>query len=88
MIFNIRISEAIGLFIIGLTCALFVVMPAAASAAVYGYVDTTGQVKSVTADDWMTAMATAPGIHMHSGVFLFTMPSDYMIVGEMIGGVN
>ena len=53
-----------------------------ANAASYAYVTTTGEVKSVTANDWMTAILTAPGIHIHSGVLLLKSAADFMIVGD------
>ncbi len=65
-----------------------VAAPAPASAAVYGYVDTAGEVKSVTAADWMTAIAIAPGIHIHSGVMLLTTAADYLIVGDTVESVK
>lgn len=55
-----------------------------ASAAMYAYVDAAGDVKSVTANDWRTAIATAPNIHMHSGVLLLTTADDYNIVGDKV----
>jgi hypothetical protein len=66
----------------------FVTAPVVASAAVYAYVDTAGEVKSVTATDWMTAIATAPFIHMHSGVMLLSTAADYLIVGDKVGGAK
>ncbi len=55
---------------------------ASAHAASYAYVTTTGEVKSVTADNWMTAINTAPGIHMHSGVLLLKEAGDFQVVGD------
>lgn len=66
----------------------FIVAPATASAAVYAYVDTAGEVKTVTATDWMTAIATAPFIHMHSGVMLLTTAADYLVVGDKVVGAK
>lgn len=66
----------------------FMALPAFASAASYAYVDVTGEVKSVTANDWMTAIATAPNIHMHSGVFILKTAADFAIIGEDIKGAN
>lgn len=53
-----------------------------ANAATYAYVNTTGEVKSVIANDWMTAILTAPGIHIHSGVMLLKSASDFEIIGD------
>ena len=66
----------------------FIVAPAMASAAVYAYVDATGEVKSVTATDWMTAINTAPNIHIHSGVMLLTTATDYLMVGDQVVGAK
>lgn len=57
-----------------------------ASAATFAYVDAAGDVKSVVANDWRTAIATAPNIHMHSGVMLLTTAADYTIVGDSVAG--
>ena len=71
--------------LLAIGCLLSVVAtPASASAAVYAYVDTVGEVKSVTANDWMTAIAIAPGIHMHSGVMLLASAADYLMVGDTV----
>jgi hypothetical protein len=66
----------------------FITAPVVASAAVYAYVDTAGEVKSITATDWMTAIATAPFIHMHSGVILLATAADYLIVGDKVVGAK
>lgn len=47
-------------------------LPALAHAATYAYVNQTGDVSTVTANDWMTAIATAFQIDVHSGVMLLT----------------
>ena len=52
-------------------------MPAFSHAADYAYVDAQGEVRSVTAMDWMTAIAIAPNIHIHSGVYLLKSAADY-----------
>ena len=81
-----------GRFIAFSTLAFFALMvmaaPAMASAAVYAYVDTAGEVKKVTANDWMTAIATAPFIHIHSGVMLLTTAADYSVVGDQVVGAK
>ena len=53
-----------------------------ASAATYAYVNTFGEVRSVVANDWMTAILMAPGIHIHSGVLLLKSASDFEIIGD------
>jgi hypothetical protein len=62
----------------------FVGMSSFANAATYAYVDAAGNVKSVTANDWMTAIAVAPNIHIHSGVMLLTSAADYTVVGSSV----
>ncbi len=65
---------------------LFAGFATVASAATYAYVDVNGDVKSVTAADWKTAIATAPNIHIHSGVMLLTTAADYGVVGDSVSG--
>lgn len=66
----------------------FIMAPASASAAVYAYVDVSGEVKTVTANDWMTAIAIAPGIHINSGVMTLTTAADYTVVGDDIPSIK
>ncbi len=75
-------------FVLSLAVIALVSAPAFASAASYAYVDATGEVKSVTANDWMTAIATAPNIHIHSGVFLLLSAADFAVVGDDIIGAK
>lgn len=58
-----------------------VALPAIASAANYAYVDQVGNVRSITSDTWQTAIATAPNIHINSGVVLLTSTNSD-IVGD------
>ena len=58
--------------------------PLSANAATYAYVTTGGDVKSVVADDWMTAITTAPNRHLNSGVLLLKTSSDFTIVGDNV----
>jgi hypothetical protein len=68
-----------------LLMAAMLVTPAFASAATYAYVDAMGDVKSVTANDWMSAIATAPNIHIHSGVMILNTALNFTVVnGEVI----
>ena len=62
----------------------FFVYAQSAEAAVYAYVDAAGDVKSVTANDWRTAIATAPNIHRNSGVMLLDTADDYNIIGDKV----
>ncbi len=78
-LYPVRLSVFVGLIFVG--TALFGIATYA-QAASYAYVTTTGEVKSVTADDWMTAIRIAPGIHMNSGVLLLKDAGDFTIVGD------
>ncbi|OGG48618.1 hypothetical protein A3G63_02810 [Candidatus Kaiserbacteria bacterium RIFCSPLOWO2_12_FULL_52_8] len=58
-------------------------LPSFAHAATYAYVTQNMEVSTVTANDWMSAIATAFNIDEHSGVLLLT--SQYNnIVGKHI----
>lgn len=70
----VAFGTATGLLV--LSMALFS-LPAFTNAADYAYVDAQGNVKSVTAGDWMTAIATAANIHINSGVYLLKSAADY-----------
>lgn len=72
--------------VLSVTFVGFVAVTSAASAATYAYVDAAGDVKSVVANDWMTAIAVAPNIHIHSGVMLLTTAADYTVVGDSVDG--
>jgi len=73
------------LVLTGIVLAAVVAMgfPVFAYAATYAYVNTTGEVRTVTADTANAALATAPGLHIHSGVMLLTNPADG-IVGDQV----
>ncbi len=62
---------------------LAMALPSLTHAATYAYVNQAGEVSTVTANDWMTAIATAVNIHIHSGVLLLTSQND-AIVGTSI----
>lgn len=78
-------AVALGLAVVAIS---FISAPAFASAASYAYVDATGEVKSVVANDWMTAIATAPNIHIHSGVFVLKTAADFAVIGKDIKGAQ
>lgn len=48
--------------------ATVLLLPAAATAATFNYVDSMGMVRSIEADSSMQAIANAPNIHPRSGV--------------------
>lgn len=75
-----RLVLALGLMAGVLTMAL----PGIASAATYAYVNTLGEVNTVVANSWQTAIATAPNLHIHSGVMLLDTQADFEIVGDSI----
>jgi len=74
--------------ITGFALMALVTAPIFAQAANYAYVDALGEVKMVTANDWMTAIAVAPNIHINSGVFLLTSASDLAAVGDKVPSVK
>ncbi len=67
----------------GLAVALSI-LPAISYAATFAYVNTSGDVATVTANDPMTAIATAPNIAIHSGVLLLNSPDDNAVVGDEV----
>lgn len=74
----------LALTVLGIVAFIMMSVPALANAATYAYVDAQGEVKSVTANDWRTAINTAPNIHIHSGVLLLSSASDFTIVGDNV----
>jgi hypothetical protein len=58
-------------YLLGMLAVAAIAAPtASALAATYAYVNTQGEVRTVEAGDPNTAINTAPGIHMRSGVIL------------------
>lgn len=57
---------------VGVIAAALIVMalPNLSQAATFAYVNQSGNIGVVTADTWMSAIANAPGIAIHSGVIL------------------
>lgn len=64
----------------------FLATPLLSYAATYAYVDNGGDVKSVVANDWQTAINIAPNIYIHSGVMILNSAADYEIVGDEVRG--
>jgi len=60
---------------------LALAVPSFAHAATYAFINQSGYVAVVTANDWMTAIQNALNIDIHSGVFLLKNQADYNIVG-------
>lgn len=73
-----------GLALAGVISAL--ALPALASAQMYAYVNQQGEVRTVEATTWESAIQTAPSIHPRSGVIIITSPSDD-IVGNDVSGI-
>lgn len=75
----------------GVAIALFalaaLLVPVLTFAASYAYVNTLGEVRTVTADTPTSAIDTAPGIHSRSGVLLLDSQADQDVVGEDVSGV-
>jgi len=63
------------------------ILPAIGHAATFAYVNASGDVATVVANDPMTAIAIAPNIALHSGVLLLDSPADNEVVGDEVPGV-
>ena len=61
-------------------------IPAFSQAASYAYVNQSGEVNMVVANDWMTAIATAPNRALRSGVILLNSQSDTDLIGDNVSG--
>ena len=59
-------------------------IPSFAHAATYAYVNQSGEVNTVTADNPTLAMANAFKIDIHSGVMLLISQLDFGLVGDNI----
>lgn len=67
-----------------LLCVALFSVPTFIHAASYAYIDALGNIRSVTANSWMSAIASAPNISSTSGVLLFTGPTGFHVVGNRI----
>ena len=59
--------------------------PAISLAQTFAYVNTSGEVQTMDADNANQALLTAPNIAVHSGVMLIQSTSD-SVVGERVSG--
>lgn len=66
-----------------LALAAVVAVPGVSLAATYAYVNTAGEVMTMEAPNSSTALSTAPGIHVHSGVMLIESTND-PVVGDSV----
>lgn len=83
MITSNRFSAVSTRYILGAGLAVASVfamaLPSFAHAATYAFVNISGEVNAVVANDWQTAIATAPNIHPRSGVLLLTSQNDSIL---------
>lgn len=77
--------KSVALALVGAAALFAVAAPAFSYAANYAYVNAQGEVRMVTAPDPMTAINTAPNIHMRSGVMLLDSQADEEVVGDRVG---
>lgn len=68
----------------GLAVSGILVMALPAHAATYAYVNTSGDVSMVNANDPVSAMATALNIAIHSGVMLLTAQFNQDMAGDHV----
>lgn len=64
--------------------AVILGLPLVSFGASFAYVNQSGDVSAVTADTALIALATAPNIHIHSGVILLDSPEDSALVGSSL----
>ncbi len=78
---------ALGAFIValGFMLAAFA-LPTSSQAATYAYVNQSGEVSMVIANDPMTAIATAVNRALRSGVILLNGINDAGLVGDRVSG--
>lgn len=81
------ISLSTRVAVLGLAMLAVLAVPLFASAATFAYVDQAGAVRMVVADAPLVAIATAPNIHVHSGVIQLMTQTDYNIVGGQVNGI-
>ena len=81
---NISMIKNISLFAFAVA---FAALPNLTQAATYAYVNQSGNIGTVSANNSSLAIATAINIHMHSGVMLLNTSGDYNIVGGSVMGI-
>lgn len=73
-------------YILGAIALAAIAIPSASFAAMFAYVNTSGEVRTVEATDWSAAIQTAPSIHSRSGVMMIDSSSDQDLVGDDVSG--
>lgn len=79
-------TSKIAIGIMTMAALALIAFPALSQAATYAYVNQSGEVSMVVANDPMTAIAIAPNRAVHSGVMLLTQP-DMNLVGDNVSGI-
>jgi len=69
-----------------LALAAIVALPSASFAAMYAYVNQSGEVRTVEASSPDAAIQNAPVIHPRSGVILLDGADDAGLVGDSVSG--
>lgn len=69
-------------FVVAIAAIAVAAVPALSLAATFAYVNTQGEVRTVTADSASIALMTAPNIDSHSGVLLLDSADDNVILGK------
>lgn len=64
-----------------------VVLPISTHAADFAYVNTSGLVELITADNSSLALLSASNLDPHSGVCLLDSADDYSILGSFLRGI-
>lgn len=72
-------------FLVAMLIAAAAIVPGLTFAAMYAYVNTAGEVRTMEASNPDQAIMTAPGIHRNSGVLLLDDASDTQVVGDQVG---
>ncbi len=81
------ITSKFAVGIMTLAALALIAIPAFSRAASYAYVNQSGEVNMVVANDWMTAIAIAPNRAIHSGVILLNSQADTNLIGDNVSGI-